>query len=187
MMKNTDDVLDLIQGAGRLKVTPRTGWAVHGVPNCESVADHSHGVAFVALLLTELIPGDFDRAKVLTMAVLHDLPECVTGDLSLGGSRLLPGGAKAQAEQAAMTELLDGHDFGVRWRQVWDEFEAQATPEARLVRDADRIDLLAQALFYERTTGTVNLDEFWRFAPVPSFHHDESRRIIAGLLERRGR
>ena len=65
---------DLILTANRLKVTPRTGWAVRGVPDFESVADHSHGVAFVALLLCDLVPGEFDRAKVLTMAILHDLP-----------------------------------------------------------------------------------------------------------------
>jgi putative hydrolase of HD superfamily len=186
-MKNTDHALDLILTVNRLKVTPRTGWAVKGVPDFESVADHSHGVAFTALLLCDLVGEDLDRAKVLTMAVLHDLPESVTGDLSLGGSRLLPKGAKAQAEQLAMDELLAGHDFGPAWRQTWDEFEAQDSTEARLVRDADRVDLLTQALAYERAHGTVNLDEFWRFAPVESFHFEESRALVAGLLQRRPR
>ena len=186
-MFDTDNVLDLLLAANRLKLTPRTGWAVRGVPDQESVADHSHGVAFAALLLTDLVEGDFDRAKVLTMALLHDLPESVTGDLSLGGSRLLPSGAKAQAENMAMGELLDGFAFGSRWQEIWREFEEQATPEARLVRDADRIDLLTQALVYERITGTVQLEEFWQFAPVESFHFEVSRRLIGGLLERRPR
>lgn len=186
-MKNHDRVLDLILTAHRLKVTPRTGWAVRGVPDFESVADHSHGVAFIALLLTDLVPGPFDRAKVLTMAILHDLPESVTGDLSLGGSRLLPTGAKATMEQRAMDEILADHDFGPDWRTFWDEFEHQASLEARLVRDADRIDLLTQALIYERTTGSFQLDEFWQFAPVESFHFTESRELIEGLLARRPR
>ena len=186
-MKSTAEVLDLILTVNRLKNTPRTGWAVIGVSDFESVADHSHGVAVIALLLTDLIDADFDREKVLSMAVLHDLPESVTGDLSLGGSRLLPKGAKAQAEQSAMAELLDHLDFGKRWRGLWDEFETLKSPEAQVVRDADRIDLLTQALVYERTTGTVQLDEFWKFAPVESFHFEESRQLIAGLLERRPR
>ncbi len=184
-MKNTNRVLDLILATNRLKTTPRTGWAVKGVPNCESVADHSHGVALIALLLTDLIDEDFDREKVLSMAVMHDLPESITGDLSLGGSRLLPEGAKATAEKLAMDELFAGHGFGPRWQAVWQEFEDLAGPEARLVRDADRIDLLVQALVYERTTGTVQLEEFLAFAPVESFHFEESRRLIEGLLARR--
>ena len=187
MSSDQDRVLEFLLQANRLKVTPRTGWAVKGVADFESVADHSHGVSLIALLLTDLIEGDFDREKVLTMAVLHDLPECVTGDLSLGGSRLLPPGAKAQAEQRAMCELLDHHGFGARWQVLWREFEDQASPEAKLVRDADRIDLLVQALAYELSTGTVNLEEFWTFAPVGSFHFAESRRLIEGLLERRPR
>ncbi len=184
-MKNTDHVLDLILATNRLKVTPRTGWAVKGVPDFESVADHSHGVALIALLLTDLIDADFDREKVLSMAVMHDLPESVTGDLSLGGSRLLPAGAKAAAEKAAMAELFKGHDFGPRWQAIWQEFEDLTSPEARLVRDADRIDLLVQALVYERTTGNLQLAEFWTFAPVDSFHYAASRSLISGLLERR--
>ncbi len=184
-MKNTNSVLDLILATNRLKTTPRTGWAVKGVPKFESVADHSHGVSLIALLLTDLIEGEFDREKVLSMAVMHDLPESVTGDLSLGGSRLLPRGAKAVAEKLAFDELFAGLDFGPRWQALWQEFEDLASPEAHIVRDADRIDLLVQALVYERTTGTVQLEEFWTFAPVKSFHFAESRQLIQDLMARR--
>lgn len=184
-------LLDLLATVNRLKVTPRTGWAQNGVAHPESVADHSHGVAMAALLLMDLVEQetlgeDLDRAKVLAMAVAHDLPESVTGDLSLGGSRHLPPGAKASAEQAAMDELLEELPFGAAWRARWDEFEALETSEAKLVRDADRIDLLTQALAYERTTGNRDLDEFWNFAPVESFHFEASRRIVSGLQKRRG-
>ncbi len=86
-----------------------------------------------------------------------------------------------------MAEILNGHDFGPRWQAVWLEFEDKSTPEAQLVRDADRIDLLTQALVYERTTGTVQLDEFWKHAPEESFHYEESRQLISGLLKRRPR
>lgn len=174
-------VLQLLTTHNRLKLSPRTGWAQRGIRLPESVADHSHGVAFAALLLLDLVDDELDRAKTLAMAIAHDLPESVTGDFSLDGSRNLPPGAKAAGEQAAMDELLGGLDFGAAWRARWDEFEALETPEAKLVRDADRIDLLVQALAYERATGNRNLDEFWEFAPVDSFHYEASRRIIAAL------
>lgn len=174
-------VLQLLTTHNRLKLSPRTGWAQRGIRLPESVADHSHGVAFAALLLLDLVDEPLDRAKTLAMAIAHDLPESVTGDFSLDGSRNLPPGAKAAGEQAAMDELLGGLDFGAAWRARWDEFEALQTPEAKLVRDADRIDLLVQALAYELATGNRNLDEFWAFAPVGSFHYEASRRIIAAL------
>ncbi len=173
--------------ANQLKTTPRTGWAVRGVANCESVADHSFGVAITALTLSEMVPQKLDRGKIVIMAILHDMAESVTGDLSLGGSRLLPPGAKAEAEGRAMDEAFGGLDFAESWLEIWQEFENLASDEARIVRDADRIDLLTQALVYERNTGTVNLDEFWKFAPVSSFHFAESRSLIEGLLKRRPR
>ena len=178
--------LDLLLQVNRLKTTPRTGWAQRGVPNYESVADHSHGVAFAALLLCDLVPEPVSRDRVLAMAVLHDFPEAVTGDLSLGASRLLPPGAKAQAESAAVDELLDGLPFASAWRELVAEFEAQDTLEARIVRDADRVDLLVQALAYERAHGTVDLEEFWRFAPPESFALPQSRELIEALRARRG-
>ncbi len=180
-------ILDMMMITNRLKTTPRTGWAVRGVPAPESVADHTTGVALAAMLLSDLVAEDLDREKILTMAILHDLAESETGDLSLGGSRLLPTGAKAAMEEKAMAELLADMGFADRWLAVWEEFEALGSLEARLVRDADRVDLLLQALTYERTTGTVNLDDFWQFAPVTSFHFAESRALVQEMLKRRPR
>jgi len=160
---------------------------MRGVPEFESVAEHSQGVALITLMLCELVGEPLDRAKALSMAVLHDLPESVTGDLSLGASSLLPTGAKAHAEQQALAGLLENVAFAPSWQGTWQEFEAHDCPEARLVRDADRLDLLTQALVYERTTGTVELDEFWRFAPPESFSLPISREVARALAARRPR
>ncbi len=176
---------DLLVSMGRLKTTPRLGWLQRGVPRAESVADHSHGVALAALLLCDAAGEGLDRGQVLAMAVLHDLPEAVTGDLSLGASRLLPDGAKPRLEAAAMDELGAGLPLFAGWREIWDEFEAQETPEAKLVRDADRLDLLVQALAYERAAGSRELDEFWEFAPPESFRLAASRDLAAALAAKR--
>ncbi|MFH2053128.1 MAG: HD domain-containing protein [bacterium] len=177
---------DLLVRANRLKTTPRTGWAQRGVPAPESVADHCHGVALITLALLDLVDEpDLDCATALTMAITHDLPESVTGDLSLGASRLLPKGAKAAAESAAMSELLGETRVAASWRSTWDTFESQETSEARLVRDADRLDLLVQALAYERASGTLELEEFWSFAPEESFAFPASRALAAVLRSRR--
>ncbi len=182
----TARLLAMLLQAGRLKTTPRTGWHQRGVPRPESVADHSHGVALISLALLGTVDADppLDRARVLALAIAHDLAESVTGDLSLGASRLLPGGAKAAAEEAALDELLEGLPLRAEWQALWQEFEEQETPEAKLVRDADRLDLLATALTYERA-GSRDLEEFWRFAPETSFTYEVSRDLVRALRERR--
>jgi putative hydrolase of HD superfamily len=181
-------LLFLLQ-ANHLKTTPRTGWALRGVPAPESVADHSHGVALFTLLLLDLVPDHqdrLDRQKALAMAILHDLPECITGDISLGASRHLPEGTKHQVENHALAELLADLPFAGRWRELWQEFEQHDSPEAQLVRDADRLDLLLQAHVYEQTTGNRCLDEFWIFAEEKPFAFAESRQIAEELAARRG-
>ncbi|MGD9101100.1 MAG: HD domain-containing protein, partial [Anaerolineae bacterium] len=91
-------VLDLFLHANRLKVTPRGGWVIRGLTDVESVAGHSFGVGFVALILSELIQEAVDREKVLTIALIHDLAESVITDIPAPAIRFFPLGAKHEAE-----------------------------------------------------------------------------------------
>jgi uncharacterized membrane protein (UPF0127 family) len=93
--------LQLLLDAHRLKRTPRTGWALRGVADVESVADHSFGVAFTSLILAELVDQPLNKAKLLTIALLHDLPESVIGDLPTPATAYLPAGAKSQVDSSA--------------------------------------------------------------------------------------
>ncbi len=152
----------------------------------ESVAADAHGVALAAIVLLDLEPAPLDRARVLAMAVLHDLPESVTGDLPSGAAAHLPSGAKHAMESAALDALLGGLPFAPAWRALWLEYEARETPEARLVRDADRLDLLLQALAYEETTGNRRLAEFWDGIAAEPFATDAARELAARLAADRG-
>jgi 5'-deoxynucleotidase YfbR-like HD superfamily hydrolase len=47
----------------------------------ENVAEHSYYVALYSLIVAEeLFPGECDRGRLLTLALLHDLPESLSGD-----------------------------------------------------------------------------------------------------------
>src|SRR4051812_24153074 len=86
-MENATEMPDLAAVArffsivGRLKRTARTGWLDRGVPpiEVESVADHTFRVALMAWLSA---PMSLDRDRVLKLALLHDLAEATTGDLT---------------------------------------------------------------------------------------------------------
>jgi len=156
-----DALVDLMVESTTLKWMPRSGWQMRGVPNPESVAEHSFGVALVALALADALPVEgLDLEKVLVMALLHDLAEVRLTDLPASAARLLPEGVKRRAEAAAIAELLAPLPTAGRWRALWQEYEDQASPEGRLVRDADRLELMCQCLHYEQA-GSRGLDEFW--------------------------
>ena len=93
--------LDLLLQAARLKWVTRSGWAMRGVPDPESVAEHSWGVAVLALVLAQESGAPLDRGRLLTTALLHDLQEVVTGDIPSPATGYFPPGAKRQAEEAA--------------------------------------------------------------------------------------
>lgn len=175
-----DAIARTLGAIGNLKRTPRTGWLDRGVPDLatESVADHSFRVALLAWMVATTYPAEspnemgIDPARVLLLALAHDLPEAFAGDPTpyapadvppesdqAARRRFLeqrherdPGRAaeKRQTEQAAMARLLDGlpatmaGTLGAAWR----EYEEQATPEARLVRQADRLETYLQSREY---------------------------------------
>lgn len=159
---------------GRLKSTPRTGWLDRGVPpeSTESVADHSFRMALLAWLAALESGETLDPERVLKLALIHDLAEAVTGDPPPYGANAIPAddgsGArreflqqrhvrspeeaarKRQAEQSAMTELLADLSPGLAAElgSLWAEYEAQETPEARFVKQADRLETYLQSREY---------------------------------------
>ena len=99
-----DQLISLLLETTTLKRLPRTGWLLRGVPDAESIADHSFGTAFVVLALADVLnasgtlPAPLDAGKALTIAVLHDLPEARLTDLPGPTKHLIPAEVKSQAE-----------------------------------------------------------------------------------------
>ncbi len=147
-----DEITTLIETLG-LKRLPRSGWVRAGVSEPESVAAHSWGVSWLVLVF---LPPELDRARALTYAVLHDLPEVRVGDLTPhDGIAPLE---KARREHQAMASLCASVPGGGALLLAWEAYERQADPEARFVKQLDRVDMALQAVFYGRE-GTV-VDEF---------------------------
>lgn len=151
--------LDLLLQANVLKTTPRTGWHLRGVPAPESVADHVFGTSFVVLVLMEMSEEPLDREKVLLLALVHDLAESVVSDIPRTATGLLPEGAKARAEDAALAQMVGDLPLAGRLRDLAAEYAAGESAEARLVHDADSLEFLLQALVYMETTGTRRLED----------------------------
>jgi putative hydrolase of HD superfamily len=182
---NKDALIDLMVESMTLKWMPRSGWQMRGVPNPESVAEHSFGVAFVALALADALEGEaLDLEKVLVMALLHDLAEVRLTDLPASAARLLPEGVKRQAEASAIDDLLAPLPMAGRWKALWSEYGDQSSAEGRLVRDADRLELMCQCLQYEQA-GSRGLDEFWARMERQPWQYPLCAELYAVLRDRR--
>lgn len=180
---DTGTLIDLLLHGNQLKRTTRTGWAQRGIVNPESVAAHSYGVGYICLILAQLIEEPFDMGTLLTMALLHDLPEGLTSDIPAPAWRYLPRAEKAGAERRALADIVGEASPGPRLLGLWDELVANESAEAQLVHDADKLDLFLQAYVYERHTGNQQLAEFWQKAH--RFHYSEAQAIYDELRRRR--
>lgn len=129
-----------------LKNLPRTGWVRSGVNNPESVAAHSWGMAILAL---RLAPKELDLMKILTMCIVHDLPEVRVGDLTPHDDT----SQKSQLEHAAMSEIAP------EWLGLLMDYDSGASPEARFVKQIDKLDMGLQAMLYQSQQG-IDLSEF---------------------------
>jgi putative hydrolase of HD superfamily len=167
----------------QLKQTARTGWGQRGVPNAESVAAHSFGVAFVVVVLAPQLDQPLDLARALTMAVLHDLPEALTSDIPTPAWRLMPDGVKPKAEEQAIQRIIAGAEGGETLLALWHELQDGQTTEARLVHDADKIDLYMQALVYEQQSGNRRLAEFWQ--KPADLYFPQAEALVEALRRRR--
>ncbi len=179
--------LQLLLDAHRLKRTLRTGWVMRGVADAESVAEHSFGVAFISMILAELVDRPLDKAKLLTIALLHDLSESVVSDLPTPAALYFPPGTKRKVETAVLSELLRRLPCAEQWHAWWLEFEDGTSAEGRLVRDADHLDMLIQAYVYEQTTGNRWLEEFWPRSEMPPFEFAAAEALYEELMALRQR
>jgi putative hydrolase of HD superfamily len=136
----------------------------------ENSAEHTWHVLLGALVLREYFAGPFDPVHMLELLVVHDLVEIDAGDTfaydhSGQGTRL-------DRERAAADRLygLLPSDQTAYFRALWDEFEAQQTPEARIANALDRLQPLLQNAASNggtwRTYGLSREDVLQRMAPL---------------------
>ncbi len=147
---------ELFRNAGRLKDLRRSGWVDHGVDQPESVADHSFGVAFMAMVLGDLL--GLDTPKLMRMSLLHDLGEVLVGDLTPAMNP--PPSGKRAAERAALRQILSGIENGRAYIDLWEEYERGVSPEARLLKNIDKLEMALQAAAYAKRHPEKDLTQF---------------------------
>jgi putative hydrolases of HD superfamily len=135
-----DGTLRFLRSAERLKIMTRTAWTSQG--KRESVAEHTWRLSLMALVLEDELEG-VNMARLLKLCIVHDLGEAIGGDIS---AVLQPEEGKAEAERRDLLELLRPLPPSVREKitALWDEYEAAATPEARVGKALDKLETILQ-------------------------------------------
>lgn len=171
-------IANFLYEVGLLKRVKRSGWWLAGVKDPETVAEHSYRAAVIAHLVATLEHADAGRACAI--ALFHDTHEARVLDLHKVASRYLDAGP---AERAAIAEqaapLPQPLRSGVR--SLKDAFEGRASVEARIARDADYLECLAQALEY-KAQGNPDVDD-WIANCRKRLVTKSARRLATALIK----
>jgi putative hydrolases of HD superfamily len=159
---------------GHLKNVPRAGWLLLGVPQAESIAEHSFRVGMVGITLAALEGADVGRTAAL--CIFHDAHETRIGDVPSVG-RAYVTTAIPEAVTAHQTSGMPDPAAKVL-QDLTAEYEANETTEARLAHDADKIETLLQAIEYQARGHDAAA---WRDTSIAALRTDAGRQLAQAI------
>jgi putative hydrolase of HD superfamily len=138
-MQGLDQQLAFVAEIGRLKGVLRQT-VLAGLGRRENSAEHSWHLAMMAIALAEHAPAGTDLNRVIGMVLIHDIVEIDAGDLYAYADR------SEQDKQEIAEQVAAERIFAIlpglqarTIRQLWEEFTARRSPEARFARAIDRL------------------------------------------------
>lgn len=136
-----DGVLSFLRAAERLKTVTRSAWTSAGQP--ESVAEHTWRLCLMAMVCHRYFP-EVRFPRLIKMCLIHDLGEAIHGDIPAPVQATQ--GGKGGDERADLIQLIEPLPPALRAEitELWDEYEAAATPEARLAKGLDKLETILQ-------------------------------------------
>lgn len=108
----------------------------------ENDAEHAWHMAMMIYLLREYSNEEFDLARAMMMAIIHDIVEIDAGDTYAYDESGLATQQERESKAADRIFGLLPEDQAKELRTLFDEFETMATPESRFARAMDNFQPL---------------------------------------------
>ena len=133
------DALRFFMEVDRLKGVERRNWLADASRR-ENTAEHSWHLGIAAMVMAPFATETFDLGRAVQMALVHDIVEIDAGDTFAYDTG--DAAASKEAREQAAADRLFGilpEATGRYFRELWDDYEAGDTPEARFVMAVDRM------------------------------------------------
>jgi putative hydrolase of HD superfamily len=162
---------------GMLNRTPRSGFAFLGSGE-QSVSEHIFRMMHIAFVLARMTDEKIDELRLLHLVLFHDLPEARTSDHNYVNRRYVTE-ALEQVFADGARAWVNGAEIVAAIR----EFESGETPEARLAKDADQLELLLM-LKQQADLGKPHVDE-WITPLLARLKTEPGKRLADEILATR--
>lgn len=137
-MKRLEQQMNFILEVDKLKKIGRQTY-LSDVSRKENDAEHSWHLALMAILLSEYANEKVDVLKVVSLVLIHDIIEIDAGDTYAYDEEGNKTKRKREEKAAERIFNLLPKDQAVYIRELWEEFEAGETPEARFALALDKV------------------------------------------------
>jgi putative hydrolase of HD superfamily len=126
--------IDFLYEVGTLRYAIRT-WSQFLNPNCQNLTEHLFRVVWIALVIAKH-EGVTDTAKIIKMAMIHDVSESRSVDVNYVSRQYAD-----RHEEAALADTLEGTVLSEEFLPIWEEYEKRESLESKIVKDADHLDV----------------------------------------------
>ncbi len=167
-------IANLLFEAKMLKYISRTGYSFLGSGR-ETVAEHSFMICFIAFVMGQM-NSKVNLEKLMSMCVLHDLPEARTGDLNYVNKKYV-----TVDETRAIDDLADGIFFGDKIRDLLKEYNQADTLEAKLAKDADQLSFILE-LKAQKDRNSKTADK-WLHGVIKRIETETGKKILEEILK----
>ena len=144
--------LEFMFELGAMRHIPRQ-WSRFHLTDVANLTEHHYRVMWLALLIASR-EGKGDINKIMKMALVHDIAESRTGDVDYMARQYVD-----RQERLALEHMLDGTPFKKEFMALFDEYEARESIEAKIVKDADNLDVDMD--LREQGTNGAELEKMW--------------------------
>ena len=130
-------IIDFIREIDKLKGVERKTKPL-GLVRFENSAEHSWQLAVLTLSLSHFSAGPIDVLRTIKMLLLHDVGEIDTGDTIVYATEIRE---QRKGEELAAVRRICGMlpaELNSEFLGLWQEFEAEETPEAKFAHAMDR-------------------------------------------------
>jgi len=130
-------IIDFIREIDRLKGVERRTKPL-GLTRFENSAEHSWQLAVMTLSLSHFSAEPIDVLRTIEMLLLHDVGEIDTGDTIVYATEIRE---QRKSEELAGARRIFGMmptELSAGFLELWQEFEAEETPEAKFAHAMDR-------------------------------------------------
>lgn len=105
----------------------------------ENDAEHAWHMAIMTVLLSEYANEKIDVLRTVTMLLIHDIVEIDAGDTYAYDEEGLKTQRERECQAADRIYALLPEDQQSKLRDIWEEFEAGETPEAKFAHTMDNL------------------------------------------------